>query len=104
MAEVGRHAWPGRFSMRCGLAAERVRKGATMRVMVLRRLMMVASILVLPVVVHAQEATLSGTVTDSTGGVLPGTTVRAVHVASGNAFEAVTDERGGYRIAVRVGV
>jgi len=75
-----------------------------MRAMVLRRLMMVVSILTFPVLVHAQEATLSGSITDSTGGVLPGTTVRAVHVASGNTFDAVTDERGGYRIAVRVGV
>src|SRR6185436_21113933 len=47
---------------------------------------------------------LSGTVTDSTGGVLPGVTIRAVHTASGNNFEAVTDQRGAYRIAVRVGV
>jgi hypothetical protein len=30
-------------------------------------------------------------------------TVRAVHEASGNSFEAVTDERGNYRLAVRVG-
>ena len=51
----------------------------------------------------AQEATLSGTVTDSTGAVLPGVTVRAVHEATGNSFEAVTDERGGFRVAVRVG-
>jgi hypothetical protein len=52
---------------------------------------------------HAQEATLSGTVTDTTGGALPGVTVRAVHEASGNSFEAVTDERGDYRIPARVG-
>jgi hypothetical protein len=51
----------------------------------------------------AQEASLSGTVTDSTGGALPGVTVTAVHEASGNTFEAVTDERGEYRIPVRVG-
>ncbi|MBI4486238.1 MAG: TonB-dependent receptor, partial [Acidobacteria bacterium] len=40
---------------------------------------------------------------DTTGGALPGVTVRAVHEASGNSFEAVTDERGDYRIPARVG-
>jgi hypothetical protein len=59
--------------------------------------------LALPVVAQAQEATLSGTVSDTTGGALPGVTVRAVHEASGNSFEAVTDARGIYRLAVRVG-
>ena len=71
---------------------------------VLRRLLIVGAILALPVVVNAQEATISGTVTDSTGGVLPGVMVRAVHKASGNQFEVVTDERGAYRLAMRVGV
>ena len=52
---------------------------------------------------HAQEAVLSGTVSDSTGGVLPGVTVIAVHQATGNTFEAVTDAVGVYRIPVRVG-
>ena len=45
----------------------------------------------------AQEATFSGTVTDSTGGVLPGVAVQ------GNTFMAVTDGRGEYQLAVRVG-
>src|SRR6267143_3948015 len=61
-------------------------------------------ILAMPVVGHAQEATVSGTVTDSTGGVLPGVTIKAVNEASGNSFEAVTDVRGAYRIALRIGV
>ena len=52
---------------------------------------------------YAQEATLTGTITDSTGGVLPGVTVTAVHEATGNRFVAVTDERGIYRIPARVG-
>ena len=67
-------------------------------------LIVVGAILVMPVGVYGQEATLSGTITDSTGGVLPGVSVRAVHEATGNTFETVTDERGGYRIAVRIGV
>ena len=51
----------------------------------------------------AQEATLTGIVTDSSGGVLPGVTITAVHTASGNNFVAVTDDRGGYRIPLRIG-
>jgi hypothetical protein len=62
-----------------------------------------AAALALPAIVHAQEATLSGSVTDTTGGALPGVTVRAVHDASGNSFEGVTDERGSYRLPLRVG-
>ena len=63
----------------------------------------VGALLALPVSAHAQEAVLLGTVTDTTGGALPGVTVVAVHEASGNTFETVTDERGAYRIPARVG-
>lgn len=59
--------------------------------------------LFMPLSAQAQEATLAGTVTDTTGGVLPGVVVRAVHEATGNSFETVTDERGDYRLPVRVG-
>ena len=52
---------------------------------------------------YAQQATLSGTITDASGGVLPGVTVTATHEATGNIFTAVTDERGGYRLVVRPG-
>jgi hypothetical protein len=62
-----------------------------------------ALVVVAPSPARAQEATLSGTVSDTTGGALPGVTITAVHEASGNTFEAVTDERGEYRIPVRVG-
>jgi len=58
----------------------------------------------LPQLASAQEAVLSGAVTDPTGGVLPGVTITAVHQATGNKFVAVTDERGVYRIAARAGV
>src|SRR3989442_8571815 len=71
---------------------------------VVGRLIVACALLAIPSAVHAQEAVLSGTVTDSTGAVLPGVTIRAVHGASGNSFEAVTDQRGAYRIPVRVGV
>ena len=63
----------------------------------------IGALLAQPAVVQAQEAVLSGTVTDSTGSVMPGVLVRAVHEASGNSFEAVTDTRGLYRIPVRSG-
>jgi hypothetical protein len=69
----------------------------------LHRFLGIVAVLLLPATAHAQEATLSGMVFDSTGGVLPGVAVRAVHEASGNSFEAVTDARGAYRLALRVG-
>src|SRR5213593_4497658 len=68
------------------------------------RSIVVTAILVLPAAAYAQEAVLSGTIMDSTGAVLPGVTLKAVHEASGNSFEGVTDQRGVYRIAVRIGV
>jgi hypothetical protein len=52
----------------------------------------------------AQEASLSGVVTDSTDAVLPGVTVTALHEASGNTFVATTDQSGNYRLALRTGV
>jgi hypothetical protein len=69
-----------------------------------RRFLIVGAFILLPVTGYAQEATLTGTVTDSTGAVLPGVTVTAVNEATGNTFTAATDERGIYRIPVRVGV
>ena len=57
-----------------------------------------------PSFAFAQEATVSGTITDTTGGVLPGVTITAVHEATGNTFVAVTDERGAFRLPVRTGV
>src|SRR6266536_672472 len=75
-----------------------------MRSGLLVRLILASAILTLPMTAHAQEAVINGTVTDSTGGVLPGVTVTALHQASGNTFEAVTDARGTFRIAARAGV
>ena len=68
-----------------------------------RWLVIVGVSLALPSLASAQEAVLSGTVTDSTNAVLPGVVIRAVHEASGNSFDAVTDQRGGYRLSVRIG-
>ena len=49
-----------------------------------RRFLIVGAFLLLPVTGYAQEATLTGTVTDSTGAVLPGVTVSALNEATGN--------------------
>jgi hypothetical protein len=62
-----------------------------------------ALVLTFAATAYAQEAVLTGTVTDSTGGVLPGVIVVAVHQATGNTFEAVTDGIGVYRVPVRIG-
>ena len=52
----------------------------------------------------AQEIALTGVVEDETGGVLPGVTVTARHVSTGNTFLAVADGSGVYRIgAMRPG-
>ncbi len=75
-----------------------------MRLRTLPRWLIVAVMLTLPRATFAQEATLSGTVTDESGGALPGVVVRAVHEASGNNFEAVSDARGGFRLPLRIGV
>ena len=74
-----------------------------MRSSVVRRLILLGAMLALPALTFAQEATLTGTITDSTGGVLPGVTVQAVNEATGNTFESVTDASGVYRIPARVG-
>src|SRR5438128_12009559 len=68
-----------------------------------RSLIFVCTILTVPALGYAQEAVLSGTVTDSTRVVLPGVTVQPQHEATGNTFEAVTHARGPYRMPVRIG-
>ena len=63
-------------------------------------------LLAVPVLVHGQEeAAVSGTVTDSTGGVLPGVTVTAVHEATGkSALKRSPTELGTYlHSGVRIG-
>jgi hypothetical protein len=67
------------------------------------RLIILATLLAWPAAALAQEAVLAGTVKDATGAVLPGVTITALHEASGNTFETVTDSNGGFRLPVRVG-
>src|SRR5258705_1567591 len=69
----------------------------------MRRWVWAFAIFLLPLPGYAQEATVTGTVVDQTGGVLPGGTVTALHEATGNTFVAITDERGIYRLPLRVG-
>ena len=62
-----------------------------------------ALIVALPVTGFAQEASLAGTITDSSGAVLPGVAVRIVNEATGNTSESVSDARGTYRLPARIG-
>jgi len=78
-------------------------KEVFMRFSIPARLLMLCIMVALPASVLAQEAVVTGTVTDTTGGALPGVTIKAVNDASGNSFEAVTDGRGAYLLAVRIG-
>jgi hypothetical protein len=61
--------------------------------------------LVIPWAAQAQDATLTGSVTDTTDAVLPGATVTALHVDTGTTFVGISDASGNYRIpAMRVGI
>jgi hypothetical protein len=66
-------------------------------------LFMLCAVLWAPSSAHAQEAMISGTITDTTGGVLPGVTITALHEATGNTFVAVTDQEGSFRLPARAG-
>ena len=61
------------------------------------------SLLMMPGRALAQDATITGTITDATGGVLPGVTVTAVHEATGNTFVGITDTSGVFKLPVRTG-
>ena len=62
------------------------------------------SVLLLPSSARAQDGTAVGTVTDATNAVLPGVTVTALRVDSGNTSVDVTDASGAYRLSLRPGV
>ena len=66
-------------------------------------LVAVGALLVMPLVAHAQNATIGGTITDNTGGVLPGVTVTVTDEATGGVFFGVTDGDGVYSVLVRAG-
>lgn len=61
----------------------------------------VVSLLVTPALVHAQAsvtASISGTVIDPAGGVLPGATVVVTEVASGTTYETVSNRTGTFSV------
>ena len=62
------------------------------------------TLLFMPSVLHAQDATVRGTVMDSTDAVLPGVTVTALDPERGSTSFGVTDVAGNYRLIVRPGV
>jgi Carboxypeptidase regulatory-like domain len=74
-----------------------------MKCISLRALRVSSFLLLIPLAGYAQEAVLTGTITDSTGAVLPGVTVQAVNEVTGNNYQTVADATGVYRIPVRVG-
>src|SRR5688572_29828117 len=76
--------------------------GVTTSTSILRVVIALAMMLA-PSGAFAQEATVTGTITDATGGVLPGVTVTAINEATGFTLEAVTDERGAFRMPARIG-
>lgn len=51
-----------------------------------------------PALAQETTATVTGTVTDQSGGVLPGVTVSLRHVGTGRTFEGVTGAEGGYLV------
>ena len=61
-------------------------------------------LLLVSATVSAQDTVLVGTIADTTGGVLPGVTVTALLVATGNTFVGFTGIEGNYRLAVRAGI
>src|SRR5207237_5311365 len=66
-------------------------------------LLVIVAIVILSAAGHSQESTMSGTVSDASGAVIPGVSITATHIESGNTFQVATDERGNFRLPVRVG-
>ena len=66
---------------------------------VLRTLALVALVLLVPAALYAQQATITGTVKDASGAVLPGVSVEAASsVLTEKVRSVVTDGTGQYRI------
>ena len=61
---------------------------AIVRDLVVSTMLAVAVLLSPPVNAQVSGATLSGTVTDTTDAILPGVTITALHVETGNTFVA----------------
>jgi len=67
------------------------------------RLILASILLLLPAAALAQDATLTGTITDATGGVLPGVT-SPPRTTRRETPRGVTDQSGAFRLPVRTGV
>ena len=61
-------------------------------------LLTLVSVWTTPALAQGRSSTLSGTVVDQTGGVLPGVTVTVTNRATGEVRTAVTNEAGIYRV------
>ena len=59
---------------------------------------LILALLLLPFPAYAQEASIFGSITDTTSGALPGVTVTATSLETGRVFSGVSDERGEYRL------
>jgi hypothetical protein len=74
---------------------------------IFRTAAIVFALAVTPALTHAQNVTLgslSGSVKDAQGGVLPGATVVAIHTPTGTQYEGVTEADGRFNLLnVRVG-
>jgi len=55
-------------------------------------------ILGMPTLVAQTSATISGTVSDTTGAIIPGVSVSVLQVETGATRSAVTDDRGHYNV------
>ncbi len=51
-----------------------------------------------PLEAQLTTATLSGTVTDTSGGIIPGASISVLHVETGSVRSAVSDDEGRYRV------
>src|SRR5579872_1309220 len=75
----------------------------TIRRSVVKTVLAAVAFVAFPVMGYAQQATISGTVTDAAGKAIANVQIVATHVESGEKVNTVTDSNGGYRIPVRVG-
>ena len=69
-----------------------------MRVRVPSLVCLASLVVLVPVLAFAQDATLIGSVVDSTKAALPGATITATMIDTGRSSTTVTDERGEYRL------
>jgi len=60
---------------------------------------LLALLFVVPVLSQSTNATVSGTITDPSGALIPGVTVTATNTATGVAATAITNESGAYNFA-----